>query len=76
MAACGVNMKHHFLTEDWREYDYGNGNIYHIKEPRELFIKEGGTGHRIVDAYGVTHWCPINTWHVIRWYAPDEPVQF
>ena len=62
--------------EKWREYDYGKGVVYRIEYPVVLFQREDGTGHRVLDANGVTHWCPVNVWHVIRWYAPDEPVSF
>lgn len=62
-------------TEDWREYVYKD-NSYRIEKPIKLYIREGGTGHRVLDAAGVTHWVPINIWHVIKWSAPEEPVSF
>jgi len=63
-------------TELWREYDYGNGKVYRIEKPTKLFTKDGSSGHRILDASGITHWCPINLWCCIRWYAPSQPVSF
>lgn len=63
-------------TEIWREYVYEDGKVYRIDKPLWLMTRDGGTGHRVVDEKGVTHWCPVNVWHCIRWYAPDEPVSF
>lgn len=63
-------------SEQWREYDYGGGKVYRIFSPRTLYIKEGSTGHRILDGEGVTHWVPVNVFHTIRWYAPEQPVSF
>jgi hypothetical protein len=71
------NMKEFDIsTEFWREYDYGEGRIYHIANPVKLFLKEGSTGHRILDNAGVVHWVPTNIWHCIRWSAPSQPVSF
>lgn len=61
--------------ELWREYHYKD-STYRIEKPLKLYIKEGGSGHRVVDADGITHWCPVNIWHCIRWYAPEQPVSF
>ena len=68
--------------ELWREYEYLDVTTsykgYHIENPVALFIKEGGTGHRIIDAEGVVHWIPVNIPHVIRWKPknPKKPVAF
>lgn len=64
--------------EAWREYDYGAGRVYRIEAPVKLFTREGGTGHRVQDAAGVVHWCPVNVWHVIRWKNKEgfSPCQF
>lgn len=62
-------------TEEWREYDYGT-SVYRIDNPITLITREGGSGHRIVDANGVTHWVPVNVHYCLRWYAPSEPVSF
>ena len=69
-------IEHDISTEQWREYDYGNGRVYRIETPVTLYIKEGGSGHRILDKEGVTHWVPVNCHYCLRWYAPAEPVSF
>lgn len=64
--------------ELWREYIYNDGLKYRIEAPQKLFIKDGGTGHRVLDTAGIVHWVPINTWFAIRW-APknvNSPVAF
>jgi len=40
--------------EQWREYDW-EGRIYRIYKPQWLYIRPGGTTHRVVDAKGVTY---------------------
>jgi len=67
-------MKEYDISlEGWREYEYlESGKIYRINNPETLFIKEGGTGHRIRDVEGVVHWCPINILYIIRWSGPVE----
>jgi hypothetical protein len=64
-------------TEQWREYDYGNGIAYRVENPLTLYRKtdEKGDSHRVVDAAGVTHY-PKRGWVGIRWFAPTEPVSF
>ena len=59
-------------SEDWREYQLPNGEVYKIVAPMELWIKEGATGHRIVDGTGVTHWVPVNENTIIRWKSLAE----
>jgi hypothetical protein len=69
-------MKELDISEElWREYDYGD-RVYRIEAPIKLFLKDGGTGHRVLDSKGVTHWCPVNVWHCIRWESPAKPVRF
>lgn len=58
-------------NETWREYVYKDGHIYRIENPQLLFIKDGGTGHRVIDKAGTVHWVPVNVWHAIRWQSPD-----
>lgn len=60
-------------SESYREYDYGGGKVYRIENPATLITREGGTGHRIIDKAGVTHWVPVNIWYCLRW---DNGVQF
>lgn len=60
-------------AEHWREYYYLETKLtYRIADPVKLVLREGGSGHRIVDADGVTHWCPVNVPHIIRWKSDDE----
>ena len=44
-------------TEEWREYDWGD-RIYRIDKPQKLFIRLGGSTHRVVDSQGITHCIP------------------
>ena len=65
--------------ESWREYVYEDEKVYRIENPLMLYIREGGSGHRVLDKEGVTHWVPINVWHCIRWQTLPEngkPVKF
>jgi hypothetical protein len=65
--------------ESWREYVYEDGKVYRIENPVTLYLREGGTGHRVLDKTGVTHWVPVNTWHCIRWLTLPEngkPAEF
>ncbi len=69
--------------ELWREYDFNGGNqhrVYRIDNPKKLFIRPGGSTHRIVDADGVAHLCPGPGFRgcVIRWYNGEgnDPVNF
>jgi len=57
-------------TEEWREYDF-DGRIYRILNPTKLFLRPGGTTHRVVDVAGVTHCVPAPGHHgcVLRWKA-------
>ena len=80
--------------ELWREYEWdevrsdengilhrtGERVTYHIDGPNSLFIRPGGTTHRIVDSTGVAHCVPAVglLGCVIRWKNPigDKPVKF
>ncbi|WP_159585952.1 hypothetical protein [Chelativorans xinjiangense] len=64
-------------TEEYREYHYGDGDVYRIDGPVRLWWKrdEDGDSHRILDASGVTHY-PRRGWVAITWKAPSEPVSF
>jgi hypothetical protein len=65
--------------ETWREYEnVKTGFLYRIYQPRWLYRKEGGHGHRVVDARGIVHWVPMTVDTVIRWQPkdPTRPVQF
>ena len=75
----GVGMgrlKDHDITmEEWREYEFG-GPIgsptritYRIANPARLYVRKGGTHHRVVDSRGVVHCVPApgNGNCVLRW---------
>lgn len=67
------------LTEAYREYDF-QGRIYRIDNPVSLFVREGGTTHRVLDSEGVVHCVPIPGSHgcVLRWKNKDatKPCEF
>ncbi len=66
-------------TEEWREYDFG-GRVYRINNPKRLFIREGGTTHRVVDSEDIVHCPPAPGFKgcVLRWqnFDKEEPVNF
>ncbi len=66
-------------TEAYREYDFG-GRTYRINDPKSLFIRVGGTTHRVVDKDGVVHCVPApgNNGCVLRWKNKNTkvPVNF
>jgi len=73
-------MKEYDLSEElWREYDFG-GRIYRISQPKTLFLRLGGTTHRVVDCDGVVHCVPTVGVRgcVLRWKNkdPNNPVNF
>lgn len=65
--------------EIWREYEFG-GRVYRIDFPEELWFRDGGTTHRIVDSIGVVHCVPAPGVNgcVLRWKVRDGacPVRF
>lgn len=80
--------------EIWREYEWdeirqnkigdlyrtGERITYRIINPVLLFIRPGGTTHRVVDSEGIAHCVPAVglLGCVIRWKNPadSEPVNF
>jgi hypothetical protein len=67
-------------TEEWREYEFGDGRIvyrivYRIENPKTLYV--GSTTHRVVDGSGVAHCVPApgHQGCVLRWKA-NPPVSF
>ena len=70
--------KYDISAESGRTYEYPDGSSKTIKSPITLFIKEGGTGHRILDDKGVVHWVPVNERYFLSWKPKDSdnPVQF
>lgn len=69
-------------TEAWREYEWPARAMfpYRIENPVTLWIKPGGTTHRVLDAEGIVHCVPsvgVNGC-VLRWVNKDvnNPVNF
>ena len=68
--------------EMWREYDWPArfSFPYRIENPVKLFIRPGGSTHRVVDSEGIVHCVPsvgVNGC-VLRWKNSDKekPVNF
>ncbi len=72
-------QKYDISKERWREYDW-NGRIYRINAPAELFLRPGGSTHRVVDMNDVVHCVPsVGVMGcVLRWENKDHnhPVNF
>ena len=70
-------IKHEFHNEAWREYEFG-GIVYRINNPVALYMRPGGTTHRVLDADGIVHIVPAVGEHgcVVRYKPVDgtEPV--
>lgn len=66
-------------AEQWREYDFG-GRVYRIADPVALYMRLGGSTHRVLDGAGVVHCVPAPgvSGCVLRWLPrnPANPVQF
>lgn len=66
-------------TEKWREYDFG-GRVYRIDNPQTLFIRSGGTTHRVLTEDGVVHCVPAPGQNgcVLRWASRNKkkPCEF
>jgi hypothetical protein len=68
-------------SELWREYDIvGRPEPWRIEQPQKLFIRPGGTTHRVVDATGRVHCIPFGNdcATVLCWESRDSqrPVNF
>jgi len=72
-------LKRNITTEKFREYDFG-GRIYRIDNPVDLYTREGGTTHRVVDSNGIVHCIPAPgvAGCVLRWQNKNKkvPVNF
>lgn len=72
-------QKYDISKEEWREYDWG-GRVYRIDAPVQLFLRSGGSTHRVVDADGIVHCVPsVGVMGcVLRWWNKDldNPVNF
>lgn len=76
-------IKGDLTKEEWREYEWGQPNArttYRIGSPVTLFMRKGGTTHRVLDADGIVHLIPAPGQQgcVLRWKPKDatDPVQF
>jgi len=68
-------------SELWREYDLpGREKPYRIDNPSKLFLRTGGTTHRVVDGDNIVHCIPAPgvMGCVLRWMSryPEKPVDF
>lgn len=68
-------------SEVWREYDLPDREVaYRINAPSKLYLKEGGTTHRVVDEKGIVHCVPAPGFQgcVLRWKPKksNNPVEF
>jgi hypothetical protein len=53
--------------ESYREYESLKGDLYLIINPVTLYLKEGSTGHRILDGAGTYHYVPTTIFPTFRW---------
>ncbi len=75
-----TELKDYDISKElWREYDW-DGRVYRIDKPLRLYIRPGGTTHRVVDGDGVVHCVPsVGVMGcVLRWRNADgySPVNF
>lgn len=79
MSDKPIIAEHDISCEVYREYDFG-GRVYRIDNPVSLFLREGGTTHRVMDRNGVVHCVPApgNSGCVLRWLNENtaNPVRF
>jgi hypothetical protein len=72
-------IKNSIRTEAWREYDFG-GRVYRIKNPKTLYMRTGGSTHRVVDGKGIVHCVPSPGTNgcILRWQNKNTsvPVNF
>lgn len=61
-------QEHDLSNEEWREYDFG-GRVYRIENPVRLWVRPGGTTHRIEQSDGVVVCLPApgHCGCVLRW---------
>ena len=79
MSETNGLQKFDISHEEWREYEW-EGKRYRIDNPKTLYLRPGGTTHRVVDEGGVVHCVPAvgRLGCVLRWRCQDgfDPVQF
>jgi hypothetical protein len=81
-------IQHDISDEEWREYDFifndGHSDavvrVYHIDNPKTLFMRKNGSTHRVLDEGGVVHCIPAPGRYncVLRWKTKvgADPVKF
>lgn len=79
MSTDKTDFRGRLDDEAWREYDF-IGRIYRIGSPQELWFRNGGTTHRVVDSLGIVHCVPAPGVNgcVLRWQPKcgATPVRF
>lgn len=61
-------------SEEWREYNFGNGNVVKIDGPLKLNVSKTG-GHRLFDNDGVSHYVPSG-WKHLKWKSKGGQPNF
>ncbi|MEG3178728.1 hypothetical protein C8J44_3645 [Sphingomonas sp. PP-CE-3A-406] len=61
-------------SEQWREYQFLNGQAIRINSPLKLNVSASG-GHRIFDAEGISHYVPAG-WIHLKWTVKDGAPNF
>lgn len=74
-------QEHDISHELWREYDIvGRPEPYRIEKPVTLYVRPGGSTHRVVDGGGIARCIPFGgtSGTVLRWRNPTgtDPVKF
>jgi hypothetical protein len=59
-------------SEQSRTYDFGDGNTVTVDEPLKLNVSKSG-GHRIFDAFGISHYIPGGWVHLSWVVKPGKP---
>ena len=78
--ACSKLTESDLSAEAWREYFMlHNNSVYRIENPVKLYMRPGGTTHRVLDSKGIVH-CVIAPGPecVLRWQNREgfPPCQF
>ena len=60
-------------TEAWREYRFSGGELVKIDGPVALAVST--SGHRLLDASGVSHYVPKG-WVHLKWKVKDGQPHF
>lgn len=59
-------------SEESRQYDFSGGESVVITNPLKLNVSASG-GHRIFDAFGVSHYIPAGWLHLSWETKPGQP---